>query len=86
MGNLYVESGLKSTNLQNTGNKGLGMTDEEYSAAVDQGSYTDFVHDGYGYGLAQWTYPTRKEALLAFARQQGVSIGDCNMQLQFIRQ
>ena len=86
MGNLYAESSLKSTNLQNTGNNTLGMTDEEYTAAVDQGKYTGFAHDGYGYGLAQWTYPARKEALLSFTRQEGVSVGDCNLQLQFIRE
>lgn len=37
-----------------------------------------------GYGLAQWTYHTRKAALLAFARAQGKSIGDLGMQLDFL--
>ncbi len=85
MGNLYAESGLKASNLQNTGNKALGLTDEEYTAAVDNGYYDDFVGDRYGYGLAQWTYPTRKQALLTFSRQQGKSIGDCVMQLEFLK-
>ncbi|MBR3017067.1 MAG: N-acetylmuramoyl-L-alanine amidase, partial [Clostridia bacterium] len=39
MGNLYAESGLTPNNLQNTGNKSLGMTDAEYTAAVDSGTY-----------------------------------------------
>ncbi len=86
MGNLSVESGLIPNNLQNTGNASLGMSDEEYTAAVDHGAYTHFVDDRQGYGLAQWTYPERKEALLRFARKQDKSIGDCEMQLQFIRQ
>ena len=86
MGNFYAESGLKSINLQTTGNKALGMTDEEYTAAVDNGTYTHFADDRHGYGLAQWTYPSRKEALLAFARERGESIGDCAMQLAFIKQ
>ena len=85
MGNLYAESGLKASNLQNTGNKALGLTDEEYTAAVDNGYYDDFSDDRYGYGLAQWTYPSRKQALLAFARQQGKSIGNCAMQLEFLK-
>ena len=34
MGNLYAESGLKPTNLQNTYEKKLGYTDAEYTAAV----------------------------------------------------
>ena len=62
------------------------MTDEEYTTAVDSGSYPQFAEDRHGYGLAQWTYPRRKEALLAFTRERGVSIGDCAMQLAFIRQ
>ena len=86
MGNFYAESGLKSINLQTTGNKALGMTDEEYTAAIDNGTYTHFADDRHGYGLAQWTYPSRKEALQAFARERGVSIGDCAMQLAFIKQ
>ena len=85
MGNLYAESALKPNNLQNSGNKALGMTDEEYTAAVDSGEYTHFADDRHGYGLAQWTYPSRKEALFAFARQREVSIGDGAMQLAFIR-
>lgn len=52
MGNLYVESGLRPDNLQNTYEKKLGMTDAQYTAAVDDGSYTNFVHDSAGYGLA----------------------------------
>ena len=39
MGNLYAESGLLPTNLQNTYNNKFGMTDDEYTAAVDNGSY-----------------------------------------------
>ena len=85
MGSLYAESALKASNLQNTGNKALGLTDEEYTNAVDNGYYHDFDTDCYGYGLAQWTYPSRKKALLDFARKQGVSIGDCDMQLEFLK-
>ena len=66
MGNLYAESSLSSTNLQNTGNKSLNMSDEEYTKAVDTGTYTNFIHDGYGYGLCQWTYYSRKESFLKF--------------------
>ena len=84
MGNLCAESGLKANNLQNNGNNALGMTDEEFTAAMDAGGYADFVNDGYGYGLAQWTWHTRKAALLAFAQERGVSIGDLSMQLSFM--
>ena len=81
MGNLYVESELKSNNLENYYESKLAMTDAEYTAAVDDGSYTNFIHDKAGYRLAQWTYYTRKQALLNFARESGASIGDLTMQL-----
>ena len=74
MGNLYAESGLDPKNLQNTYEKKLGYNDAGYTAAVDSGSYTNFVHDSAGYGLAQWTYWSRKQNLLAFARTAGKSI------------
>ncbi len=84
MGNLYAESALNPKNLQNTGNKALGMTDDEFTAAMDAGTYSNFVNDGYGYGLAQWTFHTRKAALLAYVRERGVSVGDLTAQLGFL--
>ena len=84
MGNLYAESALKSNNLQQTYEKSLGYTDTTYTAAVDNGSYYNFVKDAAGYGLAQWTYWSRKQNLLAFARSAGKSIGDLGMQLDFL--
>lgn len=84
MGNLYAESALNPQNLQNNGNTKLGMTDAEFTAAYDSGKYTNFVKDGYGYGLAQWTYYTRKQALADFAKAAKKSIGDLTMQLDFL--
>ena len=84
MGNLYAESALNPRNLQQSFERKLGYTDDSYTAAVDAGSYSNFVYDGAGYGLAQWTYHTRKAKLLAFARARGVSIGDLDMQLDFL--
>lgn len=84
MGNLYAESGLKPNNLENRAEKQLGMTDASYTAAVDDGSYTNFEKDAAGYGLAQWTYHTRKAALKAHADWLNVSIGDMEMQLDFL--
>lgn len=84
MGNLYAESGLIPTNLQNSYEKKLGYTDADYTAAVDSGKYRNFVRDSAGYGLAQWTYWSRKENLLAFAKREEKSIGDLEMQLNFL--
>lgn len=86
MGNLYAESGLNPVNLQNTHEKKLGLTDAAYTAAVDAGTYTNFAADGAGYGLAQWTYKTRKAALLAYVRAAGWSVGDLEAQVGFLLQ
>ena len=84
MGNLYAESCLIPTNLQNSYEKTLGFTDATYTAAVDKGTYQNFVKDSAGYGLAQWTYWSRKKNLLDFAKKKGKSIGDLEMQLDFL--
>lgn len=84
MGNLFAESGLRSNNLQNSYEKKLGYTDDTYTAAVDSGSYAKFDGDAAGYGLAQWTYSTRKRNLLSFAKSASKSIGDLAMQLDFL--
>ena len=84
IGNLYAESGLVPTNLQNSFERKLGYTDAAYTAAVDNGSYKNFVRDSAGYGLCQWTYWSRKQALLAFCQSKGTSIGDLEMQLEFM--
>lgn len=84
MGNLYAESGLNPKNLQNSYNKKLNISDEDYTMVVDANAYKDFVNDKAGYGLAQWTYYSRKQNLLNFAKQRGTSIGDLDMQLEFL--
>jgi len=79
MGNMQAESAMRANNAQD------GMTggsDEEYTVAVDNGQI-DFVHDGVGYGLCQWTFYTRKAALLAYARARRKSVGDEEMQVSF---
>lgn len=84
MGNLLAESGLRPNNMEDQYQSKLGYNDESYTCAVDNGTYTNFIKDAVGYGLAQWTYWTRKQNLLNFARQNNKSIGDLNMQLCFL--
>ena len=79
MGNMQAESGMKSNIVQR------GMTaldDGEYTRRADAGEL-DFIRDGAGYGLCQWTYWSRKQALMGFARARGVSVGDEGMQVEF---
>lgn len=84
LGNVDKESGCISNNLQNTFNTSLKMTDAEYTAKVDNGTYKNFADDRAGYGLCQWTFPTRKKNLLEFCKKQGTSIGDAMMQVDFM--
>lgn len=79
MGNMQAESGMKSNIVQ----RGMtALSDGEYTRRADAGA-PDFIRDGAGYGLCQWTYWSRKQALLRFARERGVSVGDEGMQVEF---
>lgn len=84
LANLKCESAYKSTNLQGSFEKKFGMDDETYTVAVDNNAW-DFVNDHAGYGLAQWTYYSRKQSLLNYAKSQNKSIGDLDMQIAFCK-
>lgn len=86
MGNIDAESALISINLQDSCQGRLKCNDETYVALVDSGVYTkeQFVYDQAGFGLCQWTYWTRKKALYEYAKSTGRSIGDLEMQLEYI--
>lgn len=88
MGNLVAESGLIPYRLQ--GDFSDGYIDSlNYTAGVDNGSISenDFVNNGPnggGYGLAQWTYPARKQNMYNRHISENVSIGDTNFTCQFL--
>jgi len=84
MGNMQAESALIPNNVQNSYESAVGG-DAEYTAKVDNGSYSreSFKLDSAGFGLAQWTYRTRKANLYDFAKTSGASIGDLEMQCAF---
>ena len=82
MGNMYAESGLKSNNLEDFFQSKFGYTDESYTAAVDNGTYTNFARDSAGYGLVQWTFWAIKQDLYDYAKSKKTSIGDVKMQLE----
>ena len=83
-GNIRAESNFISTNLQNSYEKKLGITDDTYTTSVDNGDYTNFIKDKAGYGIAQWTYWSRKQSLYEYARKLIRSIGDYEMQLNHL--
>lgn len=84
VGNLYAESGLTPYNLQNSYARKLKMTDEEYTKAVDYGSYTAFATDKAGYGFAQWTSRARKQNLYGLVKLEHETIGDPCIQLLYL--
>lgn len=80
MGNLMAESALVS----NIAQRGMTtLSDEDYTTKFDNAP-DSCIRDGVGYGLAQWTFWSRKQALWSYARRQGKSVGDEEMQLDFI--
>lgn len=97
MGNWKQESGYLPNNLENGANSKSGLSDEEYTNLVNNGSISraEFitsdrfsVYSGgrYGYGLAQWTAPGRKTNFYDFWKSQNVSsIDDLLMQLNFYK-
>lgn len=94
MGNLYAESGCTPYACQPSRPYTTCMT---YIGKVDRHEIneTGFVYHGCsstggvaegqgGFGLAQWTYSSRKKDLYAYWLSQGGSIGDLDMQLRFL--
>ena len=84
MGNIFAESALKSNNLQDTYERSLGYSDDGYVLSVDNGSYNNFIYDCAGFGICQWTFYSRKKALYEYAKSKNKSIGDLEMQLDFL--
>lgn len=83
IGNLFAESSLNPI-LANNVKKKTGLTNEQYTAAADTGLNTSFITDGIAYGLAQWCYHTRKKGLYDKAKGNNKSVGDINIQLEYL--
>lgn len=89
MGNLQQESGMQPNNLQNSYNKKLGMTDEAYTAALNnrtrsKAQFTAKNAADGGYGLAQWTYWNRKQGLYENTIEKGKNIDDLIAQMDYL--
>lgn len=88
MGNLQAESGLHPDRVQ--GDIPYSSYSQQYTAQVDSGEISeyDFVHNGPGgggYGLAQWTYFSRKQALYNRYRNGGYdSIGSIELACDYL--
>ena len=89
MANLMSESGLEPTRVQGDYSEGYRES-KEYTSKVDKKiiSKNDFINHGPGgggYGLAQWTSPSRKEKLYnSIKTDKQKSIGDLEGQLKYL--
>ena len=88
MGNMEAESNCVPGRLQGDFTTGFKRS-VEYTRMVDAGEISRhvFIHNGPGgggYGLMQWTYPTRKAGLYDLAKEQCVSIGDAFIQVEWL--
>ena len=86
MGNLNAESAYKTNNLQDIYNSAFGMSDTQYTNAINNKSYSvdKFAGDQAGYGLAQWTYNSRKRNLYNSIINKGKSIDSLSGQIDFM--
>ena len=84
LANIQAESAFNPINLEDSKERYIGMTDQDYTNAVDSGYYQNFINDDCGYGLAQWTYPPRKRLFLEYCIGNGSSIGNFEIQNEFI--
>lgn len=84
MGNWQCESGLEPNRLQGdfspyrTLSKDYVRRIEDFSLSRD-----GFARDAKGFGLAQWTYFSRKEALWDMWHKSGLSIASAELQCKF---
>jgi hypothetical protein len=82
---------LYTNNLQDTYETAFGETDTSYTNKVNAGTWVspggkDFIHDSAGYGLAQWTYWSRKEDLYNKHINYGKGIDDLGIQIELLRE
>ena len=87
LGNWSVESGCNPQQVQH----GFGYCsagDGEDSPCRHQRNYPAELVDNAscGYGMAQWTWPSRSRALVNFAKAKGADSGDMATQVDFFMQ
>lgn len=87
LGNLYAESYIVPWEVQ--GDIPPSQYSRDYTARVDSGAVSeyDFAHNGprgNGYGLAQWTYYTRKQGLYDLYKTGYDSIGSTKLGIDYL--
>ncbi len=86
MGNIKCESAFRPNNLQGAYETKFNLNDDQYTAKVNSGeiSKKSFYDDHAGYGLAQWTYWSRKKALYDYIMPKYKDISSLIGQCEFL--
>ena len=71
MGNSFAESRLNEGQVQST--------------VKDPDNYQYQLNDGVGYGLFQWTFPSRKNSLIEIAESMNMGINNINAQFETLK-
>lgn len=71
-GNYWQESRHNPRTIQRFNGESVRVADDSYVMEKDR-----------GFGLAQWTFPTRQQELAKFAREKNKPITDISIQLEF---
>ena len=84
LGNWECESGCEPYRVQGDYQASRAIS-HEYVNQVTSGrmSENQFCNDGKGFGLAQWTFHTRKRNLLDAAKQSAYPFDSCELQVDF---
>ena len=82
MGIIKEHSNFRSIYYDNAYKSTIGLSAQEYVDKVNDGGYSesDFINDGVGFGIIQWSSSSRKEELINLCRGK---IGDLNCQLKY---
>lgn len=84
LGNFECESNCEPNRVQGDGSSYRTIS-KQYTANYMNGVWGQdkFVNGKTGYGLAQWTYPTRQAELWLYWKASGKALDDCVMQCDF---
>ena len=84
MGNFEAESNCEACRLQGDFTADRSKSKAYAQAVMTGGKSADgFARDACGWGLAQWTFWSRKQNLLSCCQSYGVNIDDETAQLEF---
>ena len=84
MGNWECESNCEACRVQGDFQSDR-LKSKDYASRIDNGRVSDeeWCRDGKGWGLAQWTFWSRKQALLQFCRRRSISVANEEAQVDF---